>query len=219
MPSFRLLVPALFALALCGAPMSASAQSFTDTQRGDIETIVRNYLIAHPEVLEEAMTELSKRQAAAEAAKHASRRRQQCGRDLQLAAQRHARQQGRRRHLRRVLRLQLRLLQARDDRHDGADEGRSEAEGRAQGISGAERGLGRSRPGRRRRAHAGSDRQEISRLPPEAAHRPRRRRQGARDGRCQGSRPRHGEAGEGPRRAPKCATRSRKISSSPKRWA
>jgi Copper resistance protein ScsC N-terminal domain len=70
MPSFRLLIPALFAVALCGAPMSASAQSFTDTQRGDIETIVRNYLIAHPEVLEEAMTELSKRQAAAEAATH-----------------------------------------------------------------------------------------------------------------------------------------------------
>ena len=70
MPSFRLLIPALFALALCGAPQAASAQSFTDAQRGDIETIVRNYLLAHPEVLEEAMTELSKRQAAAEAAKH-----------------------------------------------------------------------------------------------------------------------------------------------------
>ena len=70
MPSFRLLIPALFALAFCGAPMSASAQSFSDTQRGDIETIVRNYLIAHPEVLEEAMNELSKRQAAAESAKH-----------------------------------------------------------------------------------------------------------------------------------------------------
>jgi protein-disulfide isomerase len=70
MPSFRLIVPALLALALLGAPQPASAQSFTDTQRGDIETIVRNYLIAHPEVLEEAMAELSKRQAAADAAKH-----------------------------------------------------------------------------------------------------------------------------------------------------
>src|SRR4030081_31411 len=69
MPSFRLLAPALFALALCGAP-AASAQNFSDTQRGDIESIVRNYLLAHPEVLEEAMTELSKRQAAAEAEKH-----------------------------------------------------------------------------------------------------------------------------------------------------
>src|SRR6201989_1494140 len=70
MPSFRLLAPALFALALFGAPPSASAQSFSDTQRGDIESIVRNYLIAHPEVLEEAMAELSRRQTAAEAETH-----------------------------------------------------------------------------------------------------------------------------------------------------
>src|SRR3981081_1210416 len=70
MPSFRLLAPALFALALLSAPPSASAQSFSAIQRGDIETIVRNYLLAHPEVLEEAMAELSKRQAAAESEKH-----------------------------------------------------------------------------------------------------------------------------------------------------
>ena len=70
MPSFRLLVPALLALALGGMPPVASAQSFSDTQRGDIETIVRNYLIAHPEVLEEAMAELNKRQTAAENEKH-----------------------------------------------------------------------------------------------------------------------------------------------------
>ena len=69
MPSFRLLAPALFALALCGAPPPASAQSFSDSQRGDIETIVRDYLLAHPEVLEEAMAELNKRQTAAEAEK------------------------------------------------------------------------------------------------------------------------------------------------------
>ena len=70
MPSFRLLAPALFALALCGAPPAASAQSFSDIQRGDIETIVRNYLLKNPEVLEEAMAELTKRQSAAEAEKH-----------------------------------------------------------------------------------------------------------------------------------------------------
>jgi len=69
MISSRLLAPALLALAIGIAPV-ASAQSFTDAQRGDIESIVRSYLIAHPEVLEEAMGELSKRQAAAEAAKH-----------------------------------------------------------------------------------------------------------------------------------------------------
>jgi protein-disulfide isomerase len=70
MPSFRLLAPALLVLALCGAPQIASAQSFSDTQRSDIESIVKNYLIAHPEVLEEAMAELTKRQTAAETEKH-----------------------------------------------------------------------------------------------------------------------------------------------------
>src|ERR1700712_61018 len=69
MPSFRSLASALFALALSGTPLTASAQGFSDSQRGDIETIVRSYLIAHPEVLEEAMAELSKRQSAAETEK------------------------------------------------------------------------------------------------------------------------------------------------------
>ncbi|MEA2862835.1 MAG: hypothetical protein QOC84_791, partial [Bradyrhizobium sp.] len=70
MRSFRLLAPALLILALCGTPPPASAQSISAAQRGDIETIVRDYLLAHPEVLEEAMTVLSKRQATAEAEKH-----------------------------------------------------------------------------------------------------------------------------------------------------
>jgi protein-disulfide isomerase len=70
MRSFRLLAPALIALAVFGVPKAASAQSFTDTQRSDIEAIVKNYLVAHPEVLEEAMNELTKRQTAAEEQKH-----------------------------------------------------------------------------------------------------------------------------------------------------
>jgi protein-disulfide isomerase len=70
MRSFRLLVPALFALALCGMAPTVSAQSISGSQRGEIEAIVRQYLIAHPEVLEEAMAELNKRQTAAEAEKH-----------------------------------------------------------------------------------------------------------------------------------------------------
>jgi protein-disulfide isomerase len=68
MSPLRLLSPALLALALCAAP--ASAQTISDGQRGEIETIVKNYLISHPEVLEEAMNELNKRQAAAEEEKH-----------------------------------------------------------------------------------------------------------------------------------------------------
>src|ERR1700742_261807 len=70
MSPLRLLSPALFALALCAAPVTASAQTFSDGQRGEIETIIKSYLVSHPEVLEEAMNELQKRQTAAEAAKH-----------------------------------------------------------------------------------------------------------------------------------------------------
>ena len=66
----RLIAPALVALALCGAPFAASAESFSDSQRGEIETIIKNYLLAHPEVLEDATNELNKRKAEADAKKH-----------------------------------------------------------------------------------------------------------------------------------------------------
>ena len=66
----RLIAPALVALALCGAPLAASAQSFSDSQRGEIETIIKSYLLAHPEVLEDATNELSRRKAEADAKKH-----------------------------------------------------------------------------------------------------------------------------------------------------
>src|SRR3984957_11204249 len=66
----RLLSPALLALTIVTAPSFASAQTFSDGQRGEIETIVKNYLVSHPEVLEDAMAELNKRQAAAENEKH-----------------------------------------------------------------------------------------------------------------------------------------------------
>jgi len=46
------------------------AQSISDVQRGEIEKIIREYLIAHPEVLQDAMAELEKKQAADEAAKN-----------------------------------------------------------------------------------------------------------------------------------------------------
>jgi protein-disulfide isomerase len=52
-------------IAVAGA-VPAGAQSFSNAQRGEIERIVRDYLIAHPEVLQEAIAELEKRQNAAE---------------------------------------------------------------------------------------------------------------------------------------------------------
>jgi protein-disulfide isomerase len=63
------LLPASTAAALLIAVIAAAparAQSFNDAQRGEIERIIRDYIVAHPEVLQEAMSELEKRQNAAE---------------------------------------------------------------------------------------------------------------------------------------------------------
>ena len=46
------------------------AQTVTPAQRGEIESIIRDYLLTHPELLQEVMNELEKRQLAAEAEKH-----------------------------------------------------------------------------------------------------------------------------------------------------
>lgn len=67
--SLRLTAALSAALLLTALPLSARAQSFSKTQRGDIEKIMHNYLLAHPEVLQEAMSELEKRQQAADAIK------------------------------------------------------------------------------------------------------------------------------------------------------
>jgi protein-disulfide isomerase len=67
--------PRLFA-AVCAAFLAiaasqgARADEFSGAQRGEIERVVHDYLLAHPEVLQEAMSELEKRQSAADAAKH-----------------------------------------------------------------------------------------------------------------------------------------------------
>ena len=56
-------------LTLAAAPDS-NADELSASQRSEVERIVREYLIAHPEVLQEAMNELDKRQTAAQAEKH-----------------------------------------------------------------------------------------------------------------------------------------------------
>jgi protein-disulfide isomerase len=66
----RTLVAATFALAALAAP--ASAQSFSPDQRGEIEKIVREYLLSNPQLLQDVMAELEKRQAQAEVEKHRS---------------------------------------------------------------------------------------------------------------------------------------------------
>jgi len=66
----RFLVAACAALLVLALPHASRAEEFTAPQKSEIERIVREYLVVHPEVLQEAMTELEKRQTAAEAEKH-----------------------------------------------------------------------------------------------------------------------------------------------------
>ena len=49
---------------------TARAQSFSPDQRGEIEKIVREYLLRNPEILQEVVQEMERRQAQADADKH-----------------------------------------------------------------------------------------------------------------------------------------------------
>jgi protein-disulfide isomerase len=57
-------------LVLAGLTAAPAHDDIAPAQRSQIEKIVRDYLLAHPEVLQEAMLELEKRQTAAETEKH-----------------------------------------------------------------------------------------------------------------------------------------------------
>jgi protein-disulfide isomerase len=63
------LAASLVAAALAFTALPASAQDFSTAQRGEIEKIIKEYLIKHPEVLQEAMAELEKKQQLAETEK------------------------------------------------------------------------------------------------------------------------------------------------------
>jgi protein-disulfide isomerase len=65
----RLVRPLALAAVLALAALPAAAQDFSATQRGEIEKIIKEYLLKHPEVLQEAMTELEKKQQLAETEK------------------------------------------------------------------------------------------------------------------------------------------------------
>ncbi|MGE3145562.1 MAG: DsbA family protein [Pseudorhodoplanes sp.] len=56
-------------LLVAAAVSGAQAQGLSADQRREVETIIKNYLLKNPELLEEAMRELEKRQTAAEAEK------------------------------------------------------------------------------------------------------------------------------------------------------
>jgi len=72
MKSLLRLLPAAAAAVslLLLSPPSTQAQSFSGQQREEIERIIREYLLSHPDLLQDVMNELEKQQAIAEAEKH-----------------------------------------------------------------------------------------------------------------------------------------------------
>jgi protein-disulfide isomerase len=67
--TMRLAGAVLAALLLLAPPAPAGADEFSPSQKSEIEVIIHDYLVNHPEVLQEAIAELDKRQAAADAEK------------------------------------------------------------------------------------------------------------------------------------------------------
>jgi protein-disulfide isomerase len=67
---FSALLLALTIACAVAAASPARAQSFAPDQRSEIEKIMREYLLSHPELLQEAMTELEKRQSEQDTQKH-----------------------------------------------------------------------------------------------------------------------------------------------------
>jgi protein-disulfide isomerase len=66
----RLRLAAAAAFLAFSAALPAAGQGFSDAQRGEIERIIKNYLMQHPEVLQEVMSELEKKQQIADAEKN-----------------------------------------------------------------------------------------------------------------------------------------------------
>ncbi len=60
----RALFGLLAACAISASPVAA--QSFNDRQKDEIRTLIREYMLTNPEIIQEAMTELERKQAAAE---------------------------------------------------------------------------------------------------------------------------------------------------------
>lgn len=69
--NFRIVAAALgIAMLTLTLPSQARAAEFSSPQKTEIEKIIRDYIVSHPEILQEAMAELEKRQAAGDAEKH-----------------------------------------------------------------------------------------------------------------------------------------------------
>jgi protein-disulfide isomerase len=67
---FRPLAVALVVLAAATSTFDRARAQFSADQKGEIEKIIRDYLLRNPEILQEVIQEMERRQAQAEAEKH-----------------------------------------------------------------------------------------------------------------------------------------------------
>src|SRR5262245_948261 len=67
---FRPLAVALVVLAAAFPAFDFARAQFSSDQRGEIEKVIRDYLLKNPEILQEVIQEMERRQAQAEAEKH-----------------------------------------------------------------------------------------------------------------------------------------------------
>jgi protein-disulfide isomerase len=65
----RLACATTAALLMLAPAAPASADEFSASQKSELERIIKDYIVSHPEVLQEAIAELDKRQAAADTEK------------------------------------------------------------------------------------------------------------------------------------------------------
>ena len=166
-------------------------------RRSEIEAIIKDYLIKHPEVLEEVMRELEKRQSAAEAAK--AQKAIADNAKMLFNSPRQVTLGNPKGDVTMVEFFDYNCGYCKRAMTDMLDLMKADPNLRVvlKEFPVLGEALGAGRAGRNRAQHAGQERQEISRLPPEASVRPRRDRQDQGDGGGEGSRRRHGAAGKG----------------------
>ena len=123
-------------------PKVETPAAFSTEQKQELEKIIKNYLVANPEVFLEAQTALEAKMEKEQAEKLKVAIAENAAEIYRDADRRRCRQPRRRHHRRRVLRLQLRLLQARPARRHQARRDRPQGARRLQGVADPVEGLG-----------------------------------------------------------------------------
>ena len=183
------LAAAFLAMVFLAAPSRAEMDA---AQKAEIETIIHDYLLANPEVIDEAAQALQKKRDQELAEKQSKAIEEKAATIFNSKNQMVLGNPDGADHAGRVLRLQLHLLPARGLRHDGAACRQSRPSDGDEGVPDPRDGLGRGRAHLRR--GQGDRARQISGLPPGALLAPRPGERGKGAGGRDRSRPRHRRA-------------------------